>query len=259
MQVEPTVRSRSRSRESRSHDANKQAIPQQLQNSPPLSALLGLDFDCTITVRHFYKCMVLGIFMRKPQAHAHCPAMFEWLQQNGITDIRVPTAPDQHPMVCATEFLAEKLGPEKFTRLVREVFLGGEERIQWLTGWLRAKKQLGVDLAIITAGISSTVSMALDAVPEWNLLFTTDAVLDVGSCRHQVSSLIGQKVLMLRDLRPAAQKLILVDDSLAEDPPPDWILRRARVQTLGLPYEGSGIDSSRCVAIDAALGQSREK
>ncbi|CAJ1434826.1 unnamed protein product [Effrenium voratum] len=219
---------------------------------------VGLDFDCTITVRHYYKCLATGLVMGRPSGHPHCPAFMAWLrrEKTAVTpqdlEARVP---NEHPILCAVECLQEKLGEEKFKQLIREVFLGGDERIQQLTAWLTAKKKEGVDFAIITAGLASTVSIALEAVPEWDDFFPTDVVLDVGASRHQVLSVTGQKALMLRDLRPLA-RIILVDDSLGEDPIPAWIRRRAQVFSVALPYEGSGLSQDSCARVDEALKSS---
>ncbi|CAE7328115.1 unnamed protein product [Symbiodinium sp. CCMP2456] len=140
--------------------------------------------------------------MGKPSAHPHCRDFVAWLRKAGITDLSVPQAPDVHPIILAVEALAKRLGEPKFKQMLREVFFGGEARIKLLTAWFTAKKNEGACFAIITAGVASSVSMALEAVPEWDDFFPTDLVLDVGACRHQVMSVTGQKSLMLRDLRP---------------------------------------------------------
>ena len=46
------------------------------------SQLIGLDFDCTITVRHFYKS-VANLLMGKPMAHPHCAIFHAWLKKEG--------------------------------------------------------------------------------------------------------------------------------------------------------------------------------
>eukprot|EP00439_Symbiodinium_sp_Y106_P056499 s122_g7.t3 len=217
------------------------------------SSFIGLDFDCTITVRHFYKCLACGIVMGKPSAHPHCRDFVAWLRKAGVTDLSVHQAPDVHPIILAVEALAKRLGEPKFKQMLREVFFGGEARIKLLTAWFTAKKNEGVCFAIITAGVASSVSMALEAVPEWDDFFPTDLVLDVGACRHQVMSVTGQKSLMLRDLRPTIPRILLVDDSLGEDPPPAWVLRRSQVIPVALPYEGQGLDDESLARIDVAL------
>ena len=82
--------------------------------------------------------------------------------------------------------------------------------------------------------------------------FPTDVVLDLSQSRHQVPSITGQKALILRDLRPMA-RILLVDDSLREDPIPTWILRRSQVKFVALPYEGTGLNLQRCADVDAEL------
>ncbi|CAE7943840.1 SHL2, partial [Symbiodinium necroappetens] len=174
-------------------------------------------------------------------------------EKAGITDLSVPQAPDVHPIILAVEALAKRLGEPKFKQMLREVFFGGEARIKLLTAWFTAKKNEGACFAIITAGVASSVSMALEAVPEWDDFFPTDLVLDVGACRHQVMSVTGQKSLMLRDLRPTIPRILLVDDSLGEDPPPAWVLRRSQVIPVALPYEGQGLDDESLARVDVAL------
>ena len=212
------------------------------------SPLIGLDFDCTITVRHFYKS-IANLLMGKPMAHPHCAFLNAWLKRQNVK-LEVPQT-DVHIMVAAVENLSLTLG-ERFHQLIREVFLGGEERIQLLTQWFARKEAEGIHFAIITAGIASTVSIALEAVPEWDRFFPPDLVLDLSSSRHQVLSITGQKALMLRDLRPCS-RILLVDDSLGEDPIPSWILRRSQVKFVALPYEGTGLDLPRCAEVDAEL------
>ena len=214
------------------------------------SQLIGLDFDCTITVRHFYKS-VANLLMGKPMAHPHCAIFHAWLKKEGVK-LEVPQQTDVHWMVSAVETLSHVLGVDRFRHLIREVFLGGEERIQHLTAWFAGKDQEGIHFAIITAGVASSVSMALEAVPEWDRFFPTDVVLDLSQSRHQVPSITGQKALILRDLRPMA-RIVLVDDSLREDPIPTWILRRSQVKFVALPYEGTGLNLQRCADVDAEL------
>ncbi|CAE7351866.1 unnamed protein product [Symbiodinium sp. CCMP2592] len=228
-------------------DPEARARRSRSRGAPPrhataCSGFIGLDFDCTITVRHFYKCLACGIVMGKPSAHPHCRDFVAWLRKAGVTDLSVHQAPDVHPIILAVEALAKRLGEPKFKQMLREVFFGGEARIKLLTAWFTAKKSEGACFAIITAGVASSVSMALEAVPEWDDFFPTDLVLDVGACRHQVMSVTGQKSLMLRDLRPTIPRILLVDDSLGEDPPPAWVLRRSQVIPVALPYEGQGLD-----------------
>ena len=219
-------------------------------DSADSSQLIGLDFDCTITVRHFYKS-VANLLMGKPMAHPHCAIFHAWLKKEGVK-LEVPQQTDVHWMVSAVETLSHVLGADRFRHLIRAVFLGGEERIQHLTAWFARKDQEGIHFAIITAGVASSVSMALEAVPEWDRFFPTDVVLDLSQSRHQVPSITGQKALILRDLRPMA-RIVLVDDSLREDPIPTWILRRSQVKFVALPYEGTGLNLQRCADVDAEL------
>ncbi|CAK9081531.1 SAP domain-containing protein, partial [Durusdinium trenchii] len=151
-------------------------------------------------------------------SHPHSAVFNAWLKRHRV-NLEVPEVPDSdHWMVSGVERLTKQLGEKKFKEMIREVFLGGEERIQELTEWFTKKTNDGISFAIITAGVASTVSMALEAVPEWDRFFPTDLVLDLSGSRHQVLSVTGQKALMLRDLRPTATRLVLVDDSLSVGP-----------------------------------------
>ena len=59
-------------------------------------AFVGLDFDCTITVRHFYKCIAAwfakgwqleheaNLLMGKPFGHPHCADFTAWLKKEGV-------------------------------------------------------------------------------------------------------------------------------------------------------------------------------
>ena len=47
------------------------------------SPLIGLDFDCTITVRHFYKS-IANLLMGKPMAHPHCAFLNAWLKRQNV-------------------------------------------------------------------------------------------------------------------------------------------------------------------------------
>ncbi|CAK9081529.1 unnamed protein product, partial [Durusdinium trenchii] len=181
-------------------------------------SFIGLDFDCTITIRHYYKCIAEKLLGKQVFSHPHSAVFNAWLKRHRV-NLEVPEVPDSdHWMVSGVERLTKQLGEKKFKEMIREVFLGGEERIQELTEWFTKKTNDGISFAIITAGVASTVSMALEAVPEWDRFFPTDLVLDLSGSRHQVLSVTGQKALMLRDLRPTATRLVLVDDSLSVGP-----------------------------------------
>lgn len=231
-------------------------IESQLKNigTPSGAPLIGFDFDCTITVRHYYKCLAWGLAGGNESAHPHCKVLFDWLRARKIS----PQAPHGNQnldaVVVVTEFLIQTLGSAQFRALFREVFLGGEDRISVLTAWLREKRNNNVEMAIITAGIASAVSRALQvAVPEWSSFFPPDMVLDIGHHRHQVNSITGAKALILRDRCQASKIILLVDDSLCKDELPDWIASSAHVKPVGLPYEGSGLEKKVFHEIDTAL------
>lgn len=229
-------------------------IQAKMKNGFNSTPLIGFDFDCTITVRHYYKCLAWGLAAGNEGAHLHCKFLFDWLRARSFPP-KVPQGNHQlDAVVVVTEFLIQALGPAQFSALFREVFLGGEDRIAALTTWLREKKRANVDMAIITAGIASAVSLALQvAVPEWSDFFPPDVVLDISQNRHQVTSITGAKALILRDHRHVSNQILLVDDSLCKDALPDWISTCAGVKPISLPYEGSGLEKKVFQEVDAAL------
>eukprot|EP00913_Durusdinium_trenchii_P031159 g29176.t1 len=146
-------------------------------------------------------------------SHPHSAVFNAWLKRHRV-NLEVPEVPDSDHwtlgrrmkaawsgeghvdvMVSGVERLTKQLGEKKFKEMIREVFLGGEERIQELTEWFTKKTNDGISFAIITAGVAST-----------DRFFPTDLVLDLSGSRHQVLSVTGQKALMLRDLRPTATR-----------------------------------------------------
>jgi hypothetical protein len=232
-------------------------VPAPLPAFQSRSALpfIGFDFDCTITVRHYYKCLAWGLASGNEAAHGHCKALFDWLRVRNIP-LRAPQQQSNlDAVVTVTEFLIRVLGAAQFRELFREVFLGGDDRIALLTAWLQEKQKSNVEFAIITAGVASAVSRALEvAVPEWKDFFPPDLVLDTShSHRHHVASVAGAKALLLRDRCPAGKPILLVDDSLCKDPIPEWIVSNALVVPIGLPYEGNGLETKVFLQIDEAF------
>lgn len=135
-------------------------------------------------------------------------------------------------------------GEDVFRKLFREVFLGGEERIQAVARWLERASDERIEFAIITAGVATTVLRALCAVPEWSKFFPSHRIWDSSQGRHNVRSVIASKALICRDMCRSSCKIFLVDDSFAHDKPPDWVLEGTNVEVLGLDYEGPGVDES---------------
>jgi len=216
--------------------------------------LIGFDFDCTLTIRHFYKAFAWGYFQGSAQAHPHCQEFFEYCRKNGM-DSKMKGIPDHEDcMVCAVEDFCRHAGEDAFREVFRTVFLGGEERISLVADWLRRMQESRVDFDIVTAGTSSTVLRALAVTPEWLPFFPSNRVWDCSQGRHAVRSVAAQKALILRDICPTAGKILLVDDALSHDKPPEWVLQAANVKVFrDLPYEGPGVDAEILEAVEAAL------
>lgn len=221
--------------------------------------LVGFDFDCTLTTRHFFKVFAWGYGQANMDAHPHCEPFREWCEGRGvepeIRDVRVARG----DLGLTLDEFCSRAGEDKLRDVLQEVFLGGRDRIALVTAWLAHMRELGVVFAIVTAGTAAAVLRAITlAAPEWLLYFPSGMVWDTSQGRHAVHSVAAQKALILRDLCPAAGRILLVDDSLASDAPPPWVLRAARVELFGgpLPYEGAGVDGAllRQVEEDALRG-----
>merc|ERR550532_3544861 len=89
-----------------------------------------------------------------------------------------------NPMGATLEAFSLKAGDAKF----REVFLGGEARIQMVAAQLHELAEAEVEFAIVTAGISGTVLRGLACVPEWRAYFPLERVWDVSQARHKTGS-----------------------------------------------------------------------
>lgn len=209
--------------------------------------LIGFDFDCTLTSTHFYKAFAWGY--SQGQRNGFADKLMGWCKARGLPEgvsIDAHSGYHQDPMTDALEFFCTNAGDKQFREMFRDLFLGGEERIQLITTWL-AKSQLdhGCEYAIVTAGQSSAVLRALNtAVPEWTPFFPNANVWDTSQSRHAATSVAGAKCLMLRDLRPDARWILLVDDALKKDVVPGWITTCTKVESWDkLVYEGPGISA----------------
>lgn len=234
---------------------NKAPAPSPSRDSP--EALVGFDFDCTLTVRHFYKVFAWGYGQGNHTVHPHCKDFVEWCKDHDVApEMRsgqFKNAGGNDTMGDALEHFIKQSDEPQFHRLFREVFLGGSERILLIAAWLSRMQADGCEFAIITAGVSSSVLRALAAVPEWRPFFKSSRVWDVSQGRHNIQSVTGMKALMLRDICPEAKKILLVDDALGRDPPPAWALSAADVELVELPYEGPGISSELLTSIEESL------
>jgi len=204
--------------------------------------LLGFDFDCTLTVRHFYKVFAWGYAQGSANAHCHCEAFFHWCHARGFDTSMEEMLEMGDPMCSALEDFCRQAGEDAFRDVFREVFLGGDERISLVGRWLERLQRQGVEFAIVTAGTATAVLRGLAATPEWLPYFPSNRVWDTSQGRHSARSVMDQKVLMLRDISPEACRILLVDDSLEKDPAEAWVLLAASVEVFeGLDYEGTGV------------------
>lgn len=224
--------------------ADRRKLRQQLtEKRKRVVRTVGFDFDCTLTVKHFFKVFTWGYAQGNRRGHAHCEALWDWCEKNGVDiDDHTPVQPDVNPISAALDVFIRNESEDTFRKLFREVFLGGEERIKAITKWLQSMSEAGVEFCILTAGIASSVLQALTAVPEWLKFFPCSRIWDSSQSRHSVRSTMATKVLTLADIVPESVKTILIDDSLEHDTPPSWVLKGANVEVVGLEYEGSGVD-----------------
>jgi len=222
--------------------------------------LVGFDFDCTLTTRHFFKCFAWCYAQSNPDGHAHGEAFYQWCDDHGIDaeEHRVLQR-EADGMSSAVDHFCRVAGEDVFAKLVREFFLGGEERIKVVAKWLEAMAALGVEFAIVTAGVSTAVLRALNAVPEWQKFFPSSRIWDTSQSRHSVKSTMATKAMICRDVCSDSINTILVDDSLGHDPPPEWALKGAQVEVMGLEYEGSGVDKAYLEDIQKRLGLAEVK
>lgn len=215
--------------------------------------LIGFDWDCTLTVQHFFKVFAWGYAQGQDLSGPRCEAFVEWCKAHDKSFRGRGLGHQDDIMVEAVEDFCRQAGEDAFNAVVREVFLGGPERIALIASWLEEMRGAGVEFAIVTAGISATVLRALTAVPEWLPFFGSSHIWDVSQGRHSIASVAGMKALILRDLCPKATRILLVDDSLCRDAPPPWVLQGAAVETFELPYEGPGVTKDSLKAIEAAV------
>jgi len=234
-------------------EAKLQALTSKLSAAPtekasssvkPPVRLLGFDFDCTLTVRHFYKVFAWGYLSGNAASHPHYQEFVAWCKERGIDPaaVRGEADMDRDFMAKALDDFTRRNGEEAFSKLFRELFLGGEDRIRSLAQWLERLDAKGVQFAIITAGTSTAVLRGLNCAPELRRFIPSSRVWDCSQGRHSIRSVMGQKVLILRDLCPEASGIVLVDDSFPKDTPPSWAPAAAGVTLFeGLPYEGPGL------------------
>mmetsp|Transcript_46153 Transcript_46153/g.83175 ORF Transcript_46153/g.83175 Transcript_46153/m.83175 type:complete len:239 (+) Transcript_46153:112-828(+) len=225
--------------------ADRRALRQALsqQRAAPAARFVGFDFDCTLTVRHFFKVFA-WCYAQRSSAHPHCKAFYDWCRERDVEHEIQELLDPSDPMSSALEDFCRHAGEKVFHEVFREVFLGGDERITMVASWLESMRQKGVEFGIVTAGTSTAVLRALSAAPEWQPFFPSVRIWDTQQGRHSIRSLAGHKVLMLRDICPTACRIVLVDDSIERDRPPQWVLDAAQVSLVDLPYEGPGVDQA---------------
>lgn len=230
--------------------------PPERRPQPKPIKVVGFDFDCTITVRHFFKVFAWGYAQGHMGVHAHCKNFLDWCEERGVSP-EMQSQPDPGDLIgSALEDFCRLSGDAAFRGVFREVFCGGEERIRMLTDWMDRMRNAGVEFAIVTAGTSTAVVRALAVgVPEWLPFFPSDRVWDTQQGRHACRGVAAQKVLMLRDICPKAAQIVFVDDSVERDRPPAWSMAGAQVELFveNLPYEGPGITAPMLEKLEKQL------
>eukprot|EP00929_Paragymnodinium_shiwhaense_P008261 TRINITY_DN112208_c0_g1_i1.p1 TRINITY_DN112208_c0_g1~~TRINITY_DN112208_c0_g1_i1.p1 ORF type:complete len:282 (-),score=78.26 TRINITY_DN112208_c0_g1_i1:140-985(-) len=234
----------------------KQKRPAPGQSSAAEQRMIGFDFDCTITVRHFYKVFAWGYASGDPGCHPHFEAFAAWCQENDVDPVTKVYGQSDDAMEIALMAFCGQNGDDAFRKMFREVFMGGEERIAKIAAALKELKAAGVNFCIVTAGTSTAVLRALAVgAPELLEFLPSNRIWDTQQGRHSISSVTGQKILMLRDIGPQATKILFVDDAVAKDPPPEWVGLAAKVDVFPgpLPYEGLGLDDTNLPLIKQAI------
>jgi hypothetical protein len=222
----------------------------------PQAVAIGFDFDCTLTVRHLYKALAWGFLPnghpQRPPDHPHHPEMEMWVKEKEPTLLHATRLDPQwrperpapaNEVSTVLDFLASQ-DAEASRRLMRDFFLGGDQRIAEMAAFFRDLETRGAELYILTAGVAASVSQLLaTAVPEWLPFFPSNRVHDIGHHRHKVSSIAGVKMLILRDI--AGKPGFLIDDSLAKEPLEAWVPDASGIRGLDiLEYEGEGIQQA---------------
>ena len=238
--------------------ADRRALRKSLKLLREQRVLLGFDFDCTLSIRHFYKvfawCYPFG-----SSSHAHYEAFSDWCNEHDVAsqfEMQIPRG-QQLEMDVVLDVFCRQSGEDALHKVLREVFFGGSERINLIADWLRRMQENGAEFAIVTAGTSSALLRALAALPEWRPFFPSDRIWDTSQGRHAIQSVAGQKVLMLRDICPKASRIFLVDDSLSRDVPPEWACQGAQVQLFDLPYEGPGLQEESLLRLEEEIKKSK--
>merc|ERR1712159_598493 len=72
--------------------------------------LIGFDFDCTLTVKHFYKIFAWGYTQGNPQIHPHCGAFFRWCEEQGLKFQPIQQHDQYDAMNCALDHFCRLYG-----------------------------------------------------------------------------------------------------------------------------------------------------
>lgn len=226
--------------------ADRRAFRDELAKRRDFS--VAFDWDCTLSSKHLFKVLCWSYARGVP--HPHYQDMLAWIAENepGIPERREGGC-GQDSVGSVLDYIEDRAGRRAYIRLIREFFMGGEDRILELTVFFRMLANHGGKLCVLTAGVASGIQQALvDALPEWLPFFPSSRVHDCSAHRHQIASLAGVKILMQRDLLDT--RGFFVDDSLAKDTVPDWVLTATSVTALNvLKYEQSGLQTSHIAEI----------
>jgi hypothetical protein len=157
--------------------AQQQSPPQQQQRAAGAGAgplpfgtparVVVYDWDCTITSRHMFKVL--------SDWSGYAEDFERWCTaQNIPSPLREPLDPSRG-IVSRMEFGGGDAGRALLRRVIREYFLGGEERVAELTAHfqrLQAAEGGGCKLCVLTRGETASLRLAFEVgVPEWSPYF----------------------------------------------------------------------------------------
>lgn len=232
-----------------------------LQQQAAYLPCIALDFDHTLTARHIYKALGPGYYNGQRDVHADSEDFATWCLARQLPtslpeERRIDEGYAQHDDRLRVHAVLDYFDHCGCTReLFREFFMGGEDRIDSMTRWLRDRAAT-CQLLIVTAGFASVVvRLIASAMPEWASLLPAGAIQDVHSQRWLgVSSVLARKLLTVRDVRPLAAGVLLVDDAASSHAIPPWALKVTKAQAYnGLEFEAGGLQEMHLRAVTALV------
>eukprot|EP00913_Durusdinium_trenchii_P035655 g33365.t1 len=116
--------------------ADRRALRQSLKRLRERHILVGFDFDCTLSVRHFYKVFA-WCYPQGAQNHAHYQAFSDFCTARELSPkLEMLPRGQQLDMDAILNEFCRQSGEEVLYELLREVFFGGPERINLIASWL---------------------------------------------------------------------------------------------------------------------------